>query len=221
MGFGEALSQAFMQIFVALAIGALYFILKNLFGSKNAGDHSFLSFMGLRPAVRQLDRGFLALWIAVSLFAVLSTLLEFKMSTNFKHLLTNDQSPYGKILKSGANLRAIGLALIYCFGTSAGAEEILFRGLIARRIFNRFGFRTGNILQALIFWLMHFVIFRLIIGVWFSEIQIVAFITSLGLGLIFGYANLRNEGRSILPSWLLHASTNLMTFLTMFFLWTR
>jgi hypothetical protein len=65
---------------------------------------------------------------------------------------------------------------------------------------------------------MHLAIFRLITGQWISVIQLVAFVTSFGLGLVLGYANNRNNGKSIMPSWILHGTANFASFVTLGFL---
>ena len=35
------------------------------------------------------------------------------------------------------------------------SEEILFRGFLAKRLISRFGFATGNLLQGLVFGILH------------------------------------------------------------------
>ncbi len=136
-------------------------------------------------------------------------------------MLMSDSSPYGKILKNGFDFSAVIKALIYCFVQASAAEELLFRGLIAKRFFNAMGFLKGNFVQALIFWLMHLAIFWLVTGEWISLIQGVAFITSFGMGLILGYVNYRREGESIIPSWLLHGSANFFSFFALAIVWSR
>jgi membrane protease YdiL (CAAX protease family) len=133
--------------------------------------------------------------------------------------LLSDTSPYGKILNSGFGARAIILGLIYCFVQASGSEEILFRGLIAKRLYAVLGLPWGNVIQALIFWLMHLALFRAITGEWISMIQLLAFLTSFAMGLVLGYANFRKGGESIAPSWILHGSANFSTFLTLAWLW--
>lgn len=108
--------------------------------------------------------------------------------------------------------------LLYCFVQSSGAEEILFRGLFARSLFRKFGFAAGNIIQSTFFWIMHLLIFKLVTGEWVSWIQLYAFGVSFGLGLILGFVNYRKGGASIAPSWIIHGTTNFVTFLTLGFL---
>ena len=105
--------------------------------------------------------------------------------------------------------------VLYCLVQSAAAEELLFRGLIGRRLIRWLGFARGNLLQALVFWSMHLLIFRWVFGTWISWIQLYAFVASFGLGWLGGYLNERGDGRSIAPSWMLHGLSNLATFLAL------
>jgi membrane protease YdiL (CAAX protease family) len=134
-------------------------------------------------------------------------------------LPTSDSSPYGKILKSGFGVAADFKALVYCYVQASLAEELLFHGIFGKRLINALGFSMGNILQSLLFWLMHLLIFRLATGEWFSFLQIITFVTSFGLGLVMGYVNVRNSGESIAPSWILHGSVDFVSFLTLAILW--
>lgn len=129
-----------------------------------------------------------------------------------------ETSPYGKILKNGFRAVQILSGLLYCFVQSGGAEEVLFRGLIARSLFRKLGFSLGNLIQAFLFWLMHLLIFKLVTGDWISWIQLYAFVVSFGLGLLLGFVNYRKGGISIAPSWIIHGTTNFVTFLALGFL---
>ncbi len=182
---------------------------------RRLSGQSFFKYLGIQSAKVQLDTKFLKIWSLLNVFAILSTYLEFRFSSNFRQMLMNQSSPYAKILKNGFSFHTSSLALIYCFIMASGSEEILFRGLIARRLFSSVSFFKANLIQALIFWLMHFAIVRLFTGNWISYIQLVAFVTSFGMGLVLGYVNFRENGKSILPSWILHGSANFFTFLTL------
>lgn len=83
------------------------------------------------------------------------------------------------------------------------AEEMLFRGFIAGVLFKRFGFRLGNVLQALIFFAPHTLLLLVSVSMW----------PILPLQLIAGWALgwLRERSDSIGPCWLAHALTNLFS----------
>ncbi len=82
------------------------------------------------------------------------------------------------------------------------AEEMLFRGFLAGWLFKRYGFRTGNVLQALIFLAPHTLLLLVRVAFW----------PILPLQLIAGWALgwLRDHSGSIAPCWLAHALTNLL-----------
>jgi membrane protease YdiL (CAAX protease family) len=118
-------------------------------------------------------------------------------------------------LSAGFGAPAILAGLLYCFVAAAFAEELLFRGVIAKRCIHWLGFRAGNVVQATIFWLMHLWIVHWVTGAWISGLQAVAFVTSFGLALVGCYWNERRAGGSLVPSWLFHAGANFATFLTL------
>lgn len=82
------------------------------------------------------------------------------------------------------------------------AEEMLFRGFLAGWLFRRLGFRTGNILQALIFLAPHTLLLLVNVSFWpILPLQLIA-------GWTLGW--LRDHTGSIGPCWLAHALTNLL-----------
>lgn len=219
MSIKEQLLSALMQVAVVLGLALLiYGILWMFFRPRLAGQ-SLRQYLGLVAARNQLDKTFWFIWLSMIIFAVISLLFEFHFSLAFRDLLTSENSPYGKILSAGLSPTTILKALIYCFVQASLAEELLFRGLIGKRLFNAFGNTVGNIAQSLIFWLMHLMIFKLITGQWISSIQLITLVTSFGIGLVLGYANFRRNGESIAPSWILHGTVNFFSFLALATVW--
>ncbi len=97
------------------------------------------------------------------------------------------------------------------------AEEMFFRGFVAGLLFRRFGFRTGNIIQALIFLSPHLLLLLVSLRLWpLLPLQLIA-------GWVLGW--LRQRSDSIGPGWLAHALTNLLPALLFGLLdtpaWTR
>lgn len=210
----EAFVSSITQLSAVFLIGAFVYGMRWLL---RRDALSFRDFLGLNRPGAQLDRFFFAVLTGVCFFAVVSVWVQYFKMPWFRQFLTGDTSPYGRILKDGFGVPQIFAGLLYCALQSGGAEEILFRGVIARAFFRRWGFALGNLFQATLFWIMHLLIFRLVTGAWISWIQVYAFVISFGLGLIFGYLNYRRGGRSILPSWILHAVMNFVTFLALAF----
>lgn len=82
------------------------------------------------------------------------------------------------------------------------AEEMFFRGFVAGVCFKRFGFRRGNVLQALVFLAPHLLLLLVSVALWpLLPLQLIA-------GLVLGW--LRQQSDSIGPCWLLHAATNVL-----------
>lgn len=215
--------ERFTEIFISsfTQLGVVLFLCLFVFGilrlvRKN--KTSFFDFTGLRKPATQIDKTFFLILIGMVLFSAASLIIQFYFSPTFKSFLLGETSPYGKILKDGFGPIQILSGLLYCFVQSGGAEEVLFRGLFARSLFRKFGFNVGNIIQAFLFWIMHLLIFKLVTGEWISWIQLYAFGISFGLGLILGFVNYRKGGVSIAPSWIIHGTTNFVTFLTLAFL---
>lgn len=95
---------------------------------------------------------------------------------------------------SGMGVIGLPSALIYAFITTALSEEILFRGFLLKRLSNKFGFYIGNIVQSILFGLLHGVMFFSLINL----IQVVLIIAFTGLiAWCMGYANEKKAGGSI------------------------
>lgn len=213
--FSEILISSLIQLGIVLLL--CLFVYGILRATKKSNE-SFFDFLGLKKSSQQIDKTFLFMLIGVTLFSTTSAIFQFYFSPTFKTFLMSESSPYGKILKSGFGPVQIFSGIVYCFVQSGGAEEVLFRGLIARSLFRKFGFSLGNIIQAFLFWILHLLIFKMVTGDWISWIQLYAFIVSFGLGLMLGFVNSRKGGKSIAPSWIIHGITNFVTFLTIGFL---
>ena len=109
---------------------------------------------------------------------------------------------------SGMGAGAIPGILIYAILNTALPEEILFRGFLLKRISNKLAFSVGNIIQAILFGLLHGGMFFSTIGV-IKALIVIAF--TGGIGWCMGYLNERKAGGSILPSWCIHAIANVIS----------
>ncbi|MBR3334412.1 MAG: CPBP family intramembrane metalloprotease [Clostridia bacterium] len=110
---------------------------------------------------------------------------------------------------AGQSLSALLSVFFYAVLRTALSEEILFRGFILKRIQNRYGFTAGNMVQALLFGLLHGVPF----GIATKSAAAFPLLTLMPglLGWYQGRLNKKSCGGSILPSWLLHSCMNLIT----------
>ena len=108
----------------------------------------------------------------------------------------------------GLGFNAIPAILVYAILNTALPEEILFRGFLLKRIENRFNFVTGNIVQAVIFGLMHGIMFFSAVG----TVKAILIIMLTGtIGWFMGYTNEKKANGSLLPSWCIHSIANIFS----------
>ena len=107
---------------------------------------------------------------------------------------------------AGRGFSAFPAVLIYSFIRTGLSEELLFRGFVLKRVSARFGFITGNTVQAVLFGLMHGIPF----GIAAHNVLVTLLLTLLpgGFGWFLGWLNEKKSGGSILPSWILHGTMN-------------
>jgi membrane protease YdiL (CAAX protease family) len=92
------------------------------------------------------------------------------------------------------------------------AEEIFFRGFIAKKLIKILGFSKGNVVQAVVFALPHFVIR----GSASTADIIVRIINAFLLGYTFGYIMDRKCNGSIIPVMISHILINMISSLILF-----
>ena len=94
---------------------------------------------------------------------------------------------------------------------TAFAEELLFRGLIGKRLYGFLGFWPGNLLQALLFGAVHLPLLLLPEAPRQTVVLMIGFATVMAVAS--GWLNERRARGSILPGFALHAAANLTTYL--------
>lgn len=106
----------------------------------------------------------------------------------------------------GLGISALLPALIYAIFNTSLPEEIFFRGFLLKRLSNKFGFTIANIIQGILFGLLHGIMFFSLVGV-VKAIIIILFTGIIALAM--GYVNEKRANGSILPSWFIHALSNI------------
>ena len=135
----------------------------------------------------------LACWVAVSLAS-----------------LRIASSVWGALATSrfiGAGLLAVVPILLYAFIQTGLAEELFFRGFLAKRLCAAFGFSRGNAIQSIVFGLLHLLLFINYLPV--SSLVAITVLSGIN-GWIMGWLNEQAAGGSVLPSWMLHSLANLL-----------
>ncbi|XUU61731.1 CPBP family intramembrane glutamic endopeptidase [Erythrobacter sp. HA6-11] len=191
------------QLIIAFAIGAGAWA---VFGRKASG---FRDWIGL---IRPADGWFFP---TAAILIVLSALsFAFIAFGPLGDLATGPGTVGGKLQEQGFTPAMIGVIALGALIKTGFTEELIFRGLIAKRLINRLGFQIGNALQAVLFGSIHLLIFA-VPGA--PEPQ--AFTVALMFGLpafagwCMGYANEKFGGGSIVPGWLIHAGGNFASYL--------
>ena len=109
---------------------------------------------------------------------------------------------------TGLGIMAIPAIVVYAAFNTAFPEELLFRGFLLKRLANKFGFNIANIIQALLFGVLHGAMFFLLVGV-VKAILIIIF-TGV-IAWFMGYINEKYSNGSIIPSWIIHTISNLFS----------
>ena len=107
---------------------------------------------------------------------------------------------------AGMGVSALLPALIYAIFNTALPEEILFRGFLLKRIASKFGNMIANIIQSTIFGLLHGFMFFYVLGI--VKTIVIIFFTGI-IAFAMGYINEKKANGSILPSWFIHALSNI------------
>lgn len=112
---------------------------------------------------------------------------------------------------AGMGAAAVLPALIENFIANGAAEEILYRGFLCKRLEEKFGTVRGILLQAILFGLMHNVLY-LAVGLEVGlRYHVLAFLFTGTGALLLGWLNEKIYNGSILPSILLHGAGNFIS----------
>ena len=160
---------------------------------------NFFKWIGLKKIDNAKDNK-TALWTVVvaALFLVLSVFIL--CSLKGVEMATSEFA--------GLGVKAIPTVLIYAICKTALAEEIVFRGFLLKRIANRFGFAAGNLIQAVIFGVMHGIMFFSVT----SPVKAALITVFTGaIGWAMGFINEKKAGGSLIPGWTIHACANIFS----------
>lgn len=148
-------------------------------------------------------------WIYITiLFSLLAT-----SSIIIPNLLPND---INTVASSFASLgwNGVPAAFIHAFLVTGIPEEMLFRSIILKRLKSRFTLKTGNIIQATLFGLLHGIMFFTLVSP-LTATAIIIFTGSIGYAM--GYINEEHADGSIFPSIIIHGLSNFVAALVYLF----
>ena len=198
--------ETLLQIFIFSLIPFLVFLIKK------RTVKGFLDYIGLKKSNSKAN----GLAVLASLILLAPMLLLTLTSGTFQEIMFDPNSITGKLRAMGFGANAIIILLIIAIFKTAFAEEILFRGFIAKRLISVFGFKKGNLFQSIIFGILHTLLFAIITTnlIYLSLIFIFPTIAAY----VFGYLNEKKANGSIIPSWIAHGLANLITYITIGFI---
>ena len=205
----EILSEIFSTI---LQIGTFTLIPFIFFLLRKDKSISFRQYIGLyKPPTKSI---FYVLFVSL-LFVVIGIGMTF-IDSGIKQAVLTPPSITGKLRLMGLNTNTIIIILIIALLKTSFAEEILFRGFIAKRLIKKFNFKIGNILQALIFGIIHFILFYALSK---STILPILFIFAFSTfaGWIIGYIKEKYANGSIIPGWIAHGLGNVISYVVIAF----
>lgn len=107
---------------------------------------------------------------------------------------------------AGMGVLAIPAIIVHAVFNTGFPEEFLFRGFLLKRFESKLNFVAANTIQALLFGLLHGVMFFAAVG----AVKAILIITLTGtVAWFMGYVNEKKADGSIIPSWIIHSISNL------------
>lgn len=187
------ISKLMSGILELLIVSFIPFITWFIWSRKKTG---FFDWIGLKP-IQSQQKGRLVLIIFG--FTLLSFLLSFVLFRWLYSIKTGFADFSGKGIGALPTILAIAI-----LGTAL-PEEIFFRGFLLKRLQGKLGFLGANLVQSLLFGLMHALMFIqqtdvLIAMVIFAYTSLIAF--------VLGAINEQQANGSILPSFFIHTLVN-------------
>ncbi|QDQ02669.1 CPBP family intramembrane metalloprotease [Lysinibacillus fusiformis] len=196
----ESLVNAVVQVVIFLAIPFVWWF----FSARK--EHSFLAWVGLKKPIIENKRNY------YGIFLVTIVLLVVPINTIIYYFVDSSLLASNRFTDLG--ISAMIPALIYGILQTGLSEELFFRGFLTKRLINKFGFYQGNIIQSLVFGIIHgFMFFSSthVIGV-----LLIVIATSVA-GYLMGWINEKKSNGSIISSWMIHSIANITAaFMAMF-----
>lgn len=202
----EVISAALQVILFSLIPFLVYLI-------QRKSAKGFFKYIGLYPPTREsVCHSLLA-----SLIFVLGGVVVILLNADVREIMITPPSVTGKLRVLGLGVESVLVLLVIAGIKTSLSEEILFRGFIAKRFVKNFGLQWGNFLQALVFALIHGVLFWLLTK---AGIAFVIFIVlfSGSAGYVIGVINERKGNGSIVPGWIAHGLGNALSYFIIAFL---
>jgi uncharacterized protein len=195
------LISAFLQIVVFTLIPFIAFLFRR---DKSV---SFTKYIGLYSA----PRNSILYAIVTSLLFLAGAFIFVLLDEGVRAAVFAPNSVTGKLRAMGFNGTSLTVLLIIALLKTSFSEEILFRGFIAKRLVHSIGFRQGNIIQAVIFGLIHLMLFWQLTNTTVAPLLGIL-IFSTTAGWVVGYIKEKYAEGSIIPGWIAHGMGNAISY---------
>lgn len=192
------LISAIFQILLFTSIPFVVYLIKT------RSTKGFGNYIGLKKSTSKAN------WLALLVMILLAAphLGLALTSEEFKEIMINPASVTGKIKLMGVSAEAIVTIFIAAILKTSISEEIFFRGFLAKRLIAITNFRTGNIIQAVIFGLLHVFLFM---SITHNALFLSVIFVFPALGAYFiTILNEKLANGSIIPGWIAHGTANLV-----------
>ncbi|MDE5804482.1 MAG: CPBP family intramembrane metalloprotease [Lachnospiraceae bacterium] len=157
----------------------------------------FIKWIGIKGIEKENQK---AAWISTLVIA----LLFIPVSVYTIYIIKDIETATSEF--KGLGISALLPALIYAVFNTSLPEEIFFRGFLLKRLSNKVGYRIANLVQSMIFGLLHGIMFFSLVGI-VKAIIVILFTGAIAFAM--GYVNEKKANGSILPSWFIHALSNI------------
>lgn len=193
----ELFAQKLLSSMVQIVLFALIpFVWWAITARKKSGFFQWIGFKRISSPKENKT----ALWIAGT------TVVFLAVSVFILYTVRNIETATSEF--SGLGVKALPAILVYAVLNTSLPEELLFRGFLLKRLSRRFGFFIGNAVQSLLFGLLHGMMFLVLAGI---PKTILIIIFTGGIAWCMGYVNEKKADGSILPSWCIHAASNIFS----------
>lgn len=172
------ISKLMNGIMELLIVSVIPFITWLIWSRKKVG---FFDWIGLKKVESQKKRRLLLTILGISLLFLLFSIVVFSWF---------DSSQTATAAFSGKGMAALPAILAYAILGTALPEEIFFRGFLLKRLQGKLGFLGANLLQSLLFGLIHALMFIQLTG-YLKAMAIMTFISLIAY--IFGAINEKKQ----------------------------
>ncbi len=199
--------SAFLQLLIFSLIPFIVYLIKK----KRASG--FFEYIGLKKSNARAN----LYAVLLVLFSVTPLVLLILLNKEFQMIMTNPQSVSGALKHNGNSIETVIMILITAVFKTAMAEEIIFRGFLAKRLIAISNFQIGNWVHSIIFGFLHAFLFYQVTTN--SLFLLVIFLFPTITSYFKVYLNEKLADGSIIPGWIAHSLANIISYsLVVFYL---